>query len=480
VRLPRIVAALAAIPALALAQPRSDLPPVQISIEAAMRAVNRTSHPLAASRATSERAAADVVVARSGFFPQINLIGSYVRTLKSEYDGLFPTGDSSGLLGDLSKLPFGRKHTWNAGINATQMIWDGGLTSSTVEVARGSKHVADLDVLVRRAHAVLDVTEAYFAAVLAARLVAIGEASLALAEGTLEQSRLGLEQGTKPEFDVVRSEVTRDNQRTALIRSRADRDQAFRRLRQLLGLPLDTPVVLTTGLSVDDPTGAGHLDGFARGAAGVPPRVERLVVAQARTNVEIRRAQRRVARAARWPTLNVSTDYGRVAYPNHLWPDVDWRTNFTVGVYLDFRLFTGFRTTAEIRGARADQRVAEEQLAEVAVQSELDQRRTVSDADVASATLTASHRSTALARKAYEIADVRYREGLSTYLELVDARIALDQAQINEATAARDVAVSRVRLALLPSLVVPETGAVVQSTPQDEAVVASPVVAVPR
>ena len=63
------------------------------------------------------------------------------------------------------------------------------------------------------------------------------------------------------------------------------------------------------------------------------------------------------------------------------------------------------------------------------------------------------------AQRAYEIAELRYREGLSTQLELSDARLLLQQAQANRAQAARDVQVARVRLALLPDLPLTDTGA---------------------
>ena len=63
------------------------------------------------------------------------------------------------------------------------------------------------------------------------------------------------------------------------------------------------------------------------------------------------------------------------------------------------------------------------------------------------------------AQRAYEIAELRYREGLSTQLELSDARLLLQQAQANRAQAARDVQVARVRLALLPDLPLTNTGA---------------------
>ena len=56
------------------------------------------------------------------------------------------------------------------------------------------------------------------------------------------------------------------------------------------------------------------------------------------------------------------------------------------------------------------------------------------------------------AARAYEIAEVRFREGVSTQTELSDSRIGLAQARANEAQAARDLLVARLREALLPWL----------------------------
>jgi len=54
--------------------------------------------------------------------------------------------------------------------------------------------------------------------------------------------------------------------------------------------------------------------------------------------------------------------------------------------------------------------------------------------------------------RAYEIADVRYRAGVSTQLELSDSRLLLQRAVANRALAARDLQVARARVALLPEL----------------------------
>jgi outer membrane protein TolC len=58
----------------------------------------------------------------------------------------------------------------------------------------------------------------------------------------------------------------------------------------------------------------------------------------------------------------------------------------------------------------------------------------------------------AQAQRAYEIADLRYREGISTNLELSDSRLSLQVAQANRAQAARDLQVARAHVALLPDL----------------------------
>jgi hypothetical protein len=53
---------------------------------------------------------------------------------------------------------------------------------------------------------------------------------------------------------------------------------------------------------------------------------------------------------------------------------------------------------------------------------------------------------------------VRYKEGISTQLELNDSRILLEQAVANRALAARNLQVAQVKLALLPNLPLQSTG----------------------
>ncbi|MFL5504247.1 MAG: hypothetical protein ACJ799_09600, partial [Gemmatimonadaceae bacterium] len=89
----------------------------------------------------------------------------------------------------------------------------------------------------------------------------------------------------------------------------------------------------------------------------------------------------------------------------------------------------------------------------------LDSRVTLNNLFQARAAWQASLGTAEQAARAYSIATVRYKEGISTQIELNDARILLEQAVANRALAARNLQVARVKLALLPDLPLGVNGA---------------------
>lgn len=429
----------------AVAQPPGEA--TRISLEDAMTAGAKVSYALAAAGASSDAARANVTAARSGYFPQVTATASYLNTIESEYDALFANNTMNSTLGGFEALPFGQDHTWRAGIDVQQNVFDGGKTGAAIKSAKTGYRIAKLDENSRRAVVVLAIADAYANAVLADKLVGIGESSLQLAEKTLETAKLGFDQGSTAEFDVVRAEVTRDTQRTAVLRARANRDLAMLRVKRLLQLPLDRPIQLTTDLT-------GDVAPLATAIANVPK--QPVSIARAREAVTAREAEVTSAKSTWFPQVSAFTSYGVVDYPTRFRPDSDWRTNWTAGVNVSLPLFTGFRRKATVDAAKANRRAATAQLADASAQVELDLKTAQTNVEVATAALQSNARSVDLARRAYQIADVRYKQGVSTYLELTDARIALDRASGDQASAAKDLQVARVRLALFPAL--PPTG----------------------
>ena len=94
------------------------------------------------------------------------------------------------------------------------------------------------------------------------------------------------------EFDLLRAQVARDNQRPEVIRVRNARDLAYLRLKQLLDLPLDQPMQLVSTLEepVLPPPAARLAAAIAAAEAGTDGARARTAVTQAGNDVQQREA----------------------------------------------------------------------------------------------------------------------------------------------------------------------------------------------
>ncbi len=435
-----------------------------------------------AARAGESRATADEQRVFSQRLPQVNLTGSYSRTLASEFSGAFSASGpvcapltvdpaqplidrvaeleraascgalaSSGL--NFRNLPFGQRNIYQFGFSFTQAIYDGGRTSAQQTEASASHRIASLTTSTAEAQVSLQAAQAFYDAALADRMVAIAESVFAQADAAYEQARLAYEAGRQPEFEVLRAQVSRDNERPAVIRRRADRDIAYVRLRQLLELPPGTPITLDVNLDAPDlPPPAPLADALA--AAPTIDTGDYAATRQSAGLVNVREAAVAVARAERMPAVNVDSTFTRVGYPSSgPFPGPgDFRTNWSVAASVQVPVFTGGRLRADERSALADLAEAQAQLKQAQELATLDATTAGQNVAAARAVWDASAGTVEQAQRAYQIAELRNREGLSTQLELSDARVALEVAQANRAQAARDLQVARARAALLPHL----------------------------
>ena len=89
------------------------------------------------------------------------------------------------------------------------------------------------------------------------------------------------------------------------------------------------------------------------------------------------------------------------------------------------------RTYAQIDQARAEYRKAVYNLEKLKEQIRLQIKSLLFSLREAEKSIEAQQQNMVQARRAVELANLRYREGQSTYLDLGDARVALNQAQSN-------------------------------------------------
>ena len=278
-----------------------------LSLDEAIRLAARESEVLQIARAGVTRAQGQQVQARSLYLPQINTNLTYARTLRSQFSALAggaapdtttaatpqsvcapripanatPAERSAALAQaqtcaaaqgiNFSSVGFGARNQYTLGLAVSQSVFNGGRNAGQNAAAAAGLRSAGIEVTSQRAQLALDATQSYFDAVLADRLVDIADSTLAQTEELLRQTQLARRVGNQSEFELLRATVTRDNQRPIVIQRRGDRDVAYLRLKQLLNLPLDEPLVLTT--PIDEPTTISRViasNAQALVATGVP------------------------------------------------------------------------------------------------------------------------------------------------------------------------------------------------------------------
>lgn len=474
-----LVTSLIALAGTTLAEAQSSGP---LTLVEAIRLASEQSESVQIARAGESRAAADMRRAFSQRLPQLSFTGSYTRTLASEFSSAFeasgpicdpffldttrPLADrvaeieraaSCGSLTggglDFSNLPFGQRNIYQLGFTFSQAVWAGGRIAAQERQAALGHDTAVITTSLTQAQLALDVTRAFYDAALADRLVVIAESVYAQASAAYDQTRLAYDAGRQPEFELLRAQVERDNQRPTVIRRRADRDIAYTLLRQVLDLPEGAPLQLDVDL--ENPVLPPPLP-FAEALAAThdASSAEPLSVRQAQAAVDIREAAAVAARAERLPSVSLNSSLAGVGYPSGgAFPTPgDFRANWSAGATVQIPLFTGGRLEAGVLTAQADLADARARLQQTRELTALDRVIALQDLQAAEAVWEASAGTVQQAQRAYEIAELRNREGLSTQLELSDSRVSLEMAQANRVQAARDVQVARARVALLPSL----------------------------
>jgi outer membrane protein len=465
---------------------RDSAGPITLSLADAVRLAEQKSHEVQIARAGVTRARGLELQAASQLLPQLFGSAAYTKTLRSQFSGLSspdtaastsPPGPCEQYLRDASasteerlaglenaqlcalgenpfggfgNLGFGAANQYQLGLSLSQNIFTGGRVRSQIAAARAGRRAAEVTLASERAQAALTVAQAYFDAALSDRLAAIAELSLRQSDAVVSQVQLAREVGRTSEFELLRARVARDNQRPLLVQRQSEREISLLRLRQLLDLRLDAPVQLVT--PVDD-TAAVYVAIAPMRTAQVTDPDSRAPVRAARAGVDAGQASLRAVRAQRLPSVSLTSNYGRVAFPASGFPgNNDFRENRTIGLTAQVPLFTGGRQRGEEMVARAsldESRARLEQTRELAA---LDIRVQETALAQARGAWEASAGTAEQAARAFAIAQVRYREGISTQLELDDSRLLLEQAQVNRATAARNLQLAIVRVALLQEL----------------------------
>jgi outer membrane protein TolC len=408
---------------------------VRLTLADAVSRAVETSHRLAEARARQAGAEATVRVRHAADQPTLAVSGGYSRTNHVDVFGIpQPDGTLRVVYPDIPD-------NYRARVEMQWPIYTGGRADALERAARAEAGATELDVSAARSDLRLEVVRAYWALVTATESVRVLEEALTRADAHLKDVRSRFDVGLIPPNDVLSMEAQRSREEMQVIEARNQRESSATDLRRLTGLGPDATIVPVENLEA--PVSAtGDSSALVTEALGARP--ERQALEQ-----RIGGAQERVraAEAGRLPSIALvaGVDY---ANPNpRIFPRQDqWNDSWDVGVNVSWSLWDAGRTKAEVAEAAAAQTAARERLAEFDSVTSAEVRQRVLDIDSSRAVVRASGDAVKSATEARRVVTERFNVGVATSTEVLDAHVALLQAELDRTRALANVRLSEARL----------------------------------
>jgi outer membrane protein len=406
-----------------------EQPVLRLTLQEAQDRAVANSHRLAEARARESMARAGVDARVAMDRPDVSASAGYTRTnhvVPFSFPG--PGGIPRVVYPDVPNNYLSR-------LDLQWPIYSGGRTDALERAARAEADAAGQDIEVARADLRLEAARAYWAVVTARAAVVVLEQSVERAESNLGDVRQRFDAGLVAPNETASAEAQLSRTRMLLIEARNQRAASLAELERLLGeygVPFEPSSPLETS-SPDQGTGE------ANGSADLEALRYRVAAAE---------AAREAAVAARRPTVAVvgGVDFAR---PNpKIFPRADrWQESWDAGVRVTWSLWDGGRSAAEVAQVTAATLAARERLAETESRRDLDVRLRTLEIDSGRAAVEAATASVRAAAEARRVVTERYRAGVLPQGDMLDAELALLQAELDRTRALAGVRLAEARLA---------------------------------
>jgi outer membrane protein TolC len=406
--------------------------------EAVQRALSQ-SEEVRLAKAQVMETNGQVREAFAGALPQLTGSVTYTRQFASIFQGLAGSGSSGGdtsVTNLFKKSPFGAPNAWAFEVTGSQLLFSAGKVGAGLSAAKSAREAARYSQEESATDVAYRVRQAYLNVLYRRRILAVAASAVEQTRSQLQQVQLFHQAGTRAEYDLLRARVEAANQEPAVVAAANDYDLAMLELKRLINVPLPQPLALATPLIPGDGTipvvSEDSLD-----AAGRP------ALAAAEASVRVQQSLLRAAKADRWPTLSVTSTLSEQAFPAAVLPfGEQLRRNWNAAVKISVPIFNGLRTEGTVARYRAQLERATANRDQVREQAALDLAQAKAELARTQVLLLARRETVQQAEQAQHIAQVRYTNGLATQLEVSDARLLMQQAQVNEAQAMRDYLLS--------------------------------------
>ncbi|HOC89054.1 MAG TPA: TolC family protein [bacterium] len=382
------------------------------------------------------KANAQVGEAKSGAFPQLTANGQYMRYLKKQVMFL-PPGNAINPTNKTLLFEIGSNNAYSGGLQLSQALFSRKV-GVALQIAKTYRELAKETYTAAQQAVIRDTRKAYYQVLLAKKLVEVNRQGLEVIQANYNNVQAQYRVGAAAEYDLLRAEVQLANTEPLLISAENAYQLAVNALKNLLALPLDQPVAIEGEMT------------FAELPEDVAQQAEAQALATNPTIKQLTLQEQMLDRnivfekAGSYPTLYAIGSYIWQSQDNsYKFDNYNWANTINAGVSLSYPLFDGFRTRSRVQQAKVERnkvhytRLKVEEGLKVQIQAGA--LRMVE----ARKRMSGQEKNIEQAQKAVRIAQTRFKSGVGTQLELLDAQVAMTRSQTNYAQALYDYLVSK-------------------------------------
>lgn len=339
-------------------------------------------------------------------------------------------------------IPLNQHDNYSVGLKLEQYIYRGGRIIAGIKAASFYSDYSEVTLEDARERVKYTVKEFYYLLLLSQDVVRVREDTVKHMQAYLETTGEKYEKGSVSEFEVITARVKLANShpplidaqnrveilKTALAREMGIQGQDFLVEGELTYIPFT--------LDLDELKQAG--------------REYRALLRKVRLNQEMLEQNLNAAAAGYQPDLSIFASYEgdrpQMGYP----PEDKFEFGWQAGATLRWSLFDGLMTAGRVKEARGQIEQARIKTEDTDRVVQLEIKQSYLNLKSALRALQSQEEVVNQAEKAYQIAKIRWENGISTYLELTDAELDLSEARINrlEALAKYRIALAEVERAV--------------------------------
>ncbi|NMM50568.1 TolC family protein [Marinigracilibium pacificum] len=376
--------------------------------------------------------------------PQINANANVTYNIKQQQviiEGDNPFAPSNGEGGPVA-FALGTKYSGSAGIELTQLIFNGSYFVG-VQATKTLKELSDKSYIKTQIDVKENVIKAYYTVLVAQERLDLIKSNLSRIDSILTETQLLFDEGFVEKIEVNRLKINHNNLKTSYENNQRSVEIAKELLKFQMGMPIDQNLTISETIrDIQFKDLETNIESFQY--------ENRIEVNILETRRKLTTYNMKNTKAQYMPVIDAFANYGAIGGRNDFGDlmkfSESWFDFSNVGVRISIPIFDGLRKSSIIQQRKLELDQLDQDSHQLKNNIDLSIKQARIDVENAVNTLKTQEENMGLAKDVYDAAQLKYKEGIGSSLELTEANSEYLTEQNNYYIALFEALMARVEL----------------------------------